>query len=119
MLTAGHRAKDLVQQILTFSRQTECERTPIQVHLLIKEVLDLLRAALPSSITIQPIIGPMPEPYWPTQRRYTRSYSISARMRPMRCASLAASSRYSWSLLTCRLTVPPAPQFSGQDRMCD
>ncbi len=58
VLTAGHRAKDLVQQILAFSRQTEVARTPIQAHLLIKEVLGLLRAALPSSITIQPVIDP-------------------------------------------------------------
>jgi CheY-like chemotaxis protein len=58
VLTAGHRAKDLVQQILAFSRQTEHERTPMQVHLLVKEVLDLLRAALPSTIAIQPIIDP-------------------------------------------------------------
>ena len=34
----------------------------------------------------------------------------------MRCASLAALLRYTWSLLTCRLTVLPPPQFSGQDR---
>ena len=58
VLTAGHRAKDLVQQILAFSRQTECERTPMQVHILVKEVLDLLRAALPSTIAIQPVIDP-------------------------------------------------------------
>jgi PAS domain S-box-containing protein len=58
VLTAGHRAKDLVQQILAFSRQTELARTAIQAHLLIKEVLGLLRAALPSTITIQPFIDP-------------------------------------------------------------
>jgi signal transduction histidine kinase len=58
VLTAGHRAKGLVQQILAFSRQTEHERAPMQVHLLVKEVLDLLRAALPSTITLQPVIDP-------------------------------------------------------------
>jgi PAS domain S-box-containing protein len=58
VLTAGHRAKDLVQQILAFSRQTELARTSLQAHLLIKEVLGLLRAALPSTITIQPVIDP-------------------------------------------------------------
>src|SRR5262249_50897343 len=51
--TAGNRAKDLVKQILAFSRQTETERIPIQLHLLIKEALLLPRAALPSTITIQ------------------------------------------------------------------
>ena len=58
VLTAGHRAEDLVQQILAFSRQTERERTPIHVHLLIKEVLDLLYATLPSTIAIQPVVDP-------------------------------------------------------------
>jgi CheY-like chemotaxis protein len=47
-----------VQHILAFSRQTELARTAIQAHLLIKEVLGLLRAALPSTITIQPVIDP-------------------------------------------------------------
>jgi nitrogen-specific signal transduction histidine kinase/ActR/RegA family two-component response regulator len=58
VLTAGHRAKDLVQQILTFSRQTELKHTPIRLHLLIKEALGLLRAALPSTIAIQQVIAP-------------------------------------------------------------
>ncbi|MCP4415324.1 MAG: hybrid sensor histidine kinase/response regulator, partial [Chloroflexi bacterium] len=30
---ASERAKDLVQQILTFSRQTEQERKPVQIKL--------------------------------------------------------------------------------------
>jgi PAS domain S-box-containing protein len=55
-LTAGRRARDLVQQILAFSRQTELTRTSVQLHLLVEEALALLRAALPSTITIQPII---------------------------------------------------------------
>jgi PAS domain S-box-containing protein len=58
VLTAGHRAKDLVQQILAFSRQTELKRTPIQFHLLIKEALELLRAVLPSTIALQSVIDP-------------------------------------------------------------
>jgi PAS domain S-box-containing protein len=58
VLTAGNRAKDLVKQILAFSRQTETERIPIQLHLLIKEALLLLRAALPSTITIQQSVDP-------------------------------------------------------------
>jgi PAS domain S-box-containing protein len=58
VLTAGHRAKDLVQQILTFSRQTELKHTPLELHLLIKEALGLLRAALPSTIAIQQVIVP-------------------------------------------------------------
>ncbi len=49
---AGNRARDLVRQILTFSRQGEEELIPMQPHLIIKEVLKLLRASLPSTIRI-------------------------------------------------------------------
>jgi PAS domain S-box-containing protein len=52
VLHAGDRARDLVKQILTFSRQIESERRPVKVFLLIKEVLKLLRSSLPSTITI-------------------------------------------------------------------
>jgi PAS domain S-box-containing protein len=50
---AGIRAKDLVKQILTFSRQTEQERKPLQVNLIVKEALKLLRATLPATIDIR------------------------------------------------------------------
>ncbi len=53
VLNAGHRAKDLVQQILTFSRQSDEERKPIQLDHTVKEVLKFLRATLPSTIEIQ------------------------------------------------------------------
>jgi PAS domain S-box-containing protein len=55
-LAAGRRARDLVQQILAFSRQTELTRVSIQMHLLVEEALTLLRAALPSTLMIRPII---------------------------------------------------------------
>jgi len=49
---AGNRAKDLVKQILTFSRQTEQERRLVQVKLIVNEALKLLRASLPSTIEV-------------------------------------------------------------------
>jgi CheY-like chemotaxis protein len=55
-LTAGRRARDLVQQILAFCRQTERTRTSMPLHWLVEEALVLLRAAIPSIITIRPII---------------------------------------------------------------
>ena len=55
---AGLRAKTLVQQILTFSRRTEQLRTPVPLPLLIKEVLALLRASLPSTIEIRQEVTP-------------------------------------------------------------
>lgn len=53
VLTAGNRAKDLVRQILAFSRQTEQVRKPLQISLIVKEALKLLRASLPSTIEIR------------------------------------------------------------------
>jgi PAS domain S-box-containing protein len=52
VLTAGKRARDLVQQILTFSRKSEPERKPVPLHAVIKDALKLLRASLPTTIAI-------------------------------------------------------------------
>jgi PAS domain S-box-containing protein len=48
----GKRAADLVQQILTFSRQSAEEKSPVTVAPLIKESLKLMRATLPTTIDI-------------------------------------------------------------------
>ncbi|MCK5227797.1 MAG: response regulator [Desulfobulbaceae bacterium] len=53
VLKAGYRAKELVQQILAFSRQGEVNRKPIKIHLILKEALKLLRASIPTYIAIQ------------------------------------------------------------------
>ena len=53
ILTAAQRAKDLVQQLLTFSRHNVPQRQPLRLHLLVHETLRLLRATLPSSIDIR------------------------------------------------------------------
>ncbi len=53
VFSAGKRAKDLVQQILTFSRQGEQELMPVQIKLIAKEALKLLRASLPTTIEIK------------------------------------------------------------------
>jgi signal transduction histidine kinase/ActR/RegA family two-component response regulator len=52
VLAASHRAKDLVKQILSFSRQSEESLRPIMLSAIIKEVLNLLRASIPSTIQI-------------------------------------------------------------------
>lgn len=56
VLEAGERARDLVKQILAFSRQGEMEPKPVQVKLIVKEVLKLLRASLPATIDINQVI---------------------------------------------------------------
>lgn len=53
VLAAADRAKELVKQILTFSRQSEQQRRPSQILLLVEEALKLIRASLPATITIQ------------------------------------------------------------------
>ncbi|MFZ7128000.1 MAG: PAS domain-containing hybrid sensor histidine kinase/response regulator [Desulfobacterales bacterium] len=53
VLQAGIRAKELVQQILTFSRQREQELKPVKPATIIKEAVRLLRASLPTTITIR------------------------------------------------------------------
>jgi PAS domain S-box-containing protein len=58
VLSAAQRASDLVTQILTFSRQKETKRRAIQPQPLVKEVLKLLKASLPSSISIKQYVQP-------------------------------------------------------------
>ncbi len=53
VLKAAGRAKDLVQQILAFSRQSEQEEKPIQIGPLVKEALKMLRASIPTTIEIR------------------------------------------------------------------
>ncbi|MFH1350707.1 MAG: PAS domain S-box protein [Pseudomonadota bacterium] len=50
---AGGRARDLVKQILTFSRQGKEERLPLRIKILIKEAMKLLRETLPTTIDIR------------------------------------------------------------------
>jgi PAS domain S-box-containing protein len=52
ILKAGYRARDLIQQILTFSRQQEQKKQPVKMESVIKEALKLIRASLPSNIKI-------------------------------------------------------------------
>ncbi len=53
ILKAANRAKALVNQILTFSRQSEIKPSSVIVKDIIKEVIKLLRASLPSTIEIK------------------------------------------------------------------
>ena len=50
---AALRGKDLVQQILTFSRQVDFDKKPLHLHLVVKEVTNLIRASFPSNIEIR------------------------------------------------------------------
>lgn len=49
---AAHRARELVQQILSFSRQDESRRSEIEPSLLVDETLALFRSTLPAGIHV-------------------------------------------------------------------
>ena len=53
VIKAGLRAKDLVKQILTFSRQSEQQPIPLKITPIINEAIKLLRASLPTTIEIR------------------------------------------------------------------
>ena len=56
-LKAAERGRDLVKQIITFSRQKEKERKPSKVTPVLKEALKFVRASLPSTIEIKADLG--------------------------------------------------------------
>jgi PAS domain S-box-containing protein len=53
VLTAGHRAKELVKQILAFSRRSDQEREAVDLNGMVEEALRMVRATLPTTIEIR------------------------------------------------------------------
>jgi PAS domain S-box-containing protein len=53
VLTAGHRAKELVKQILAFSRRSDHEREAVDLNVMVQEALRMVRATLPTTIEIR------------------------------------------------------------------
>ena len=53
VVIASHRAKELVKQILAFSRQTKANRIKLQPEVIIKEAVKMLRSSLPTTIDIR------------------------------------------------------------------
>ncbi len=66
---AANRGKDLIKQIITFSRQKEQVKMPVEISPIIKEALKLLKSSIPRSIEIRENIEGIP--HWvladPTQ----------------------------------------------------
>ncbi len=58
--TAANRARDLVKQILTLSRQAEFQRTPFDLKTIINEVVQLIRASSTPDIVFQVNLAPLP-----------------------------------------------------------
>ncbi|MBU0516125.1 MAG: PAS domain S-box protein [Proteobacteria bacterium] len=56
IIKASRRARDLIRQILSFSRQAEPERKPVALASVVEDCSALLRASLPATIDIRPYI---------------------------------------------------------------
>jgi len=59
--TACLRARDVVRQLLSFSRKSEKKQKPILINDIVKESMKLMRASLPTSISIELNIPDMSE----------------------------------------------------------
>jgi PAS domain S-box-containing protein len=57
---AGLRARDLVSQLLAFSRRTEQQIAPLTLDPLVKEVVKFLRAVIPEEVTVDLQLAPEP-----------------------------------------------------------
>lgn len=53
VLRSAERARELIKRILTFSRPTDTQRYPLRLSSVLKEVVKMLQATLPSSIAIE------------------------------------------------------------------
>ena len=51
-LAGAERAKNLVKQILTFSKQDDSENKPLDVKIMLKEAIKFLRSSIPTTIEI-------------------------------------------------------------------
>jgi PAS domain S-box-containing protein len=60
ILEAGARARDLVRQILAFTRKEAPTRTTVELSVLIRGSLKMLRASVPSTIQIEEAIAEVP-----------------------------------------------------------
>jgi len=56
--TSSMRARDVVRQLLSFSRKSAKEKRPVKIHTIVKESVKLLRASIPTTIEIRENILP-------------------------------------------------------------
>lgn len=62
VIAAGHRAKDLIAQMLTFTRASRGAPQAVDVEAALQDVSRMLRAAIPSAVELQTRFAPDPEP---------------------------------------------------------
>lgn len=70
---ASLRARDLVQHILTFSRQTESVTRQLKLDVVLDEVLKLLRASLPRTIDFRSRVEPLDHPVLADSSQFIKS----------------------------------------------
>jgi signal transduction histidine kinase/CheY-like chemotaxis protein len=58
VISASNRAKNLVSQILSFSRKVDKNLQAVRPHLIIRETVNMLRSTIPTMIMIQEDIDP-------------------------------------------------------------
>lgn len=52
IIQGARRAKDLVEQILVFSRKKDTEKHRLDIHIIVKESIKLLRSSTPKEVTL-------------------------------------------------------------------
>jgi PAS domain S-box-containing protein len=105
VLKASFRAKELVKQILTFSRKTEENRMPILLAEIIRESLKLLRALIPSTIDIRSHIQ---DSLKPVLANPTQMQQVFMNL----CTNAASAMREKGHILEINLTeIEPDPGF--------
>jgi signal transduction histidine kinase len=61
IVQAARRGRDLVQQILAFSRKEDATKTGVDLAALVRQSLSMLRATMPATINIETTIETVPE----------------------------------------------------------
>ncbi|MFH2128875.1 MAG: ATP-binding protein [bacterium] len=102
---AGERAADLVKQILTFSRVESQEFKPLRLDRFLKEVLDMIRATLPTNIEIREVFG---DDLSPVMANATQIHQVIINL----CTNAAHAMKDKGGLLEIRLAEAVLP--SGQ-----
>ena len=111
VLTAGQRAKDLVEQLLTFSRHNVPQRQPLRLHLLVHETLRLLRAILPSTIDIRAPLNTTSGTVLANPTQLQQVLMNLGSNAGMPCVPQEACSRCGWMRWTSPLRPPPPRRF--------
>jgi PAS domain S-box-containing protein len=60
LLIAANRARDLVDQILAYSRSHRAARKPIEIGAIVRETLEVVRGSLPAGIALEPKLSQTP-----------------------------------------------------------